>query len=119
MTKGTILQEIWDNLPAERRNRIEANTRKKSESYRNLQAFRQETGLTQAALSKKLDMPQGNLSRLEQKSDMLLSTLRGYVEAAGGKLHLAIELPDREPILLSGIGDLVENAPQVSDDNRL
>ena len=118
MTKGTILQEIWNNLPEERKKRIKANANKKIEEYRSLQQFRKNIGLTQATLSKRLDIPQGNLSRLEQNSDMLLSTLRNYVEAAGGKLHLAVEMPDHEPIFLNGIGDLVEGSTSQTDENR-
>jgi hypothetical protein len=33
------------------------------------------------------------ISRLEKRSDMLLSTLRRYVEAMGGKLELVAKFP--------------------------
>jgi hypothetical protein len=39
---------------------------------------------------------------------MLISTLRGYVEALGGKLEIAIELPDRPSVKLHNLGDLVD-----------
>lgn len=45
-------------------------------------------------------------SRLEQRSDLLISTLRSYVEAMGGRLTLVAEFPDRKPVVLSGIAAL-------------
>lgn len=110
MTKGPALQKIWDDLPDERKKNIEARAEKLKAEYRTLHELRKETGLTQVKVSEILDMPQSNVSRLEKNSDMLLSTLRTYVEAIGGKLNLTVELPDKNPIILGGLGDLIENA---------
>ena len=38
----------------------------------------------------------------------MLSTLRSYVEAMGGKLNLTVEFSDREPVFLEGFGDTEE-----------
>ena len=46
------------------------------------------------------------MSRIENWSDLLLSTLTSYVEAMGGKLRLVAEFPDRPPVMLTGVGDL-------------
>jgi transcriptional regulator with XRE-family HTH domain len=70
-------------------------------------------GITQSEVAQKMGMPQSNVSRLEKSSDMLISTLRGYVEAVGGKLEIAIELPDRPPVKLHNLGDLVNQVPRV------
>jgi len=40
--------------------------------------------------------------RIEKRTDLYLSTLRGYVEALGG---LVVEFPDRAPVALAGLGD--------------
>jgi len=109
MTKGPILQTLWDDLPEERKQRIEAKTAALEVEYLTLQELRKKAGLTQARLSEGLEMPQSNLSRLEKNSDMLLSTLRSYVEAIGGRLSLTVELPNKPPITLAGLGDLIEN----------
>ena len=111
MTKGSHLQRIWDELPDERKERIRARSEALEAEYLTLQELRQTAGLTQANLAKGLKMPQSNVSRLEKSADMLLSTLRGYVEAVGGKLHLTVELPNKAPITLSGLGDLLESPP--------
>ena len=50
------------------------------------------------------------IAKLEKRTDLLLSTLRRYVEAMGGKLNLFVEFPDRPPVLLDGIGEVDEPA---------
>jgi len=116
MAKGPVLQEIWDGLSDERKARIEARTDELEAEYLTLQELRKIAGLTQASLSEDLQMPQSNVSRLEKSSDMLLSTLRSYVEALGGTLNLTVELPDKPPIILSGLGDLLDTPSSESDD---
>ena len=71
----------------------------------NLREVRRLRKLTQARLSKKLKIGQEGVSRIEKRSDLYISTLRSYVEGVGGKLKLVVELPDRPPILLSGLGE--------------
>jgi len=50
--------------------------------------------LTQEELAARLDISQSNVSRLENRSDMLISTLRQVVEAMGGELQLQAVFPD-------------------------
>jgi hypothetical protein len=38
----------------------------------------------------------------------MISTLRSYVEAMGGRLQLTVEFPDKAPVLLEGFGDADE-----------
>lgn len=116
MTKGPLLQAAWDKLPEERKRNIQARVTGRIEAYRNLQELRAAAGLTQASVSEALNMSQGNVSRLEKGSDMLLSTLQKYVSAVGGTLHLTVELPAKPPIPLTGLGDLIE--PPNSQDDR-
>ena len=47
-----------------------------------------------------LGVGQDTISRIEGRSDMLLSTLRRYVEAMGGKLELVAEFPDRPRMVI-------------------
>lgn len=108
MTKGKLLSGIYDALPEARRQAIESRAAQKVEAIRGLQDLRKLAGLTQNDLAGKLGLPQSNISRLEKNSDMLLSTLNGYIEALGGKLRLSVEMPDEPPIHLTGIGDLLD-----------
>ena len=59
-----------------------------------------------------LGIGQEGVSRLEKRSDLLISTLRSYVEAMGGSLSIVAEFPDRHPILLSGLASMETELPQ-------
>jgi transcriptional regulator with XRE-family HTH domain len=61
--------------------------------------------LTQVSVARELGVGQDAVSRLEQRSDLLLSTLRKTVEAMGGSLSLIAKFPDRPPVELSGIAE--------------
>ena len=50
-----------------------------------------------------LEIDQGNVSRIEQRTDLMLSTLRDYVAALGGELRIVVEFPNRPPVTLVGI----------------
>jgi len=110
MTKGPFLQDIWDKLPEQRKQQVQARAEELEAQYLTLHELRKAVGLTQSRVSEALHMPQSNVSRLEKSADMLLSTLRHYVEALGGTLHLTVELPNKPPVFLAGLGDLIEPA---------
>jgi hypothetical protein len=60
-------------------------------------------------MAKTLGITQDSVSRLEKRSDLLLSTLRNTVKAMGGRLFLVAQFPDRGPVVLSGI---TEDGPE-------
>ena len=59
-----------------------------------LTQLREARQMTQTRLAELLEMDQGNISKLEQRTDMYLSTLRSYVEAMGGALEIRAVFPD-------------------------
>jgi hypothetical protein len=59
-----------------------------------LQQLRQERHLSQEAIADVLLTKQANISRLEQRTDMHISTLRSYIEAMGGKLDIIARFPE-------------------------
>ena len=63
-----------------------------------LREHRKARSLTQAEVGKLLGMDQSEVSRLEQRTDLLLSTLKRYVAATGGVLHLVVTYPDTAPV---------------------
>ena len=71
-----------------------------------LQQLRKARKLTQANMAKRLGIGQEGVSRLEQRSDLLISTLRSYIEAMGGKLSIIAEFPDRVPVVLTGLANM-------------
>ena len=61
---------------------------------------------TQQELGVALHMKQDGISRLENRSDMLLSTLNKYIHAMGGTLKLIAEFPGRPSIEIHGVADI-------------
>jgi DNA-binding XRE family transcriptional regulator len=59
-----------------------------------LQQLRNARQMTQTRLAELLEMDQGNVSKLEQRTDMYLSTLRSYIEAMGGVLEIRALFPE-------------------------
>lgn len=53
----------------------------------------------QSAVGELLEMDQSKISRLERRSDMLLSTLKRFVQATG-EMHLVVTYPDGGPVEL-------------------
>jgi DNA-directed RNA polymerase specialized sigma subunit len=70
-----------------------------------LRELRRARRLTQVRIAKALGISQDGVSRLEKRSDLLLSTLRKTVKAMGGNLSLVAEFPDRPPVVLAGISE--------------
>ncbi len=78
--------------------------------------LRKARDLTQARVGELLGITQKNVCHLEKRSDVLISTLRGYIEAMGGSLSLVVEFPDRDPLVLDGLAPDQETA-MTSDTN--
>ena len=58
---------------------------------------------TQQDLAASLGAGQNTISRIVRRSDLLLSTLRRYIQAMGGELDLVARFPNRSPVLLDHI----------------
>jgi Helix-turn-helix domain len=59
-----------------------------------LSELRQAKATTQVAVADSLDMSQGEVSRLERRGDMYVSSLARYIEALGGRLELRARFPN-------------------------
>lgn len=103
------LEKVMRELPAGRRKKVESRAATLIAEEMSLQELRRAMALTQKRLAQKLRIGQEGVSRLEKRSDLLISTLRGYIEAAGGELELVARFPDRPPVSLQGL----EEAHQV------
>jgi DNA-binding XRE family transcriptional regulator len=69
----------------------------------NLQALRQQLGVTQAELAGASGFAQGEISRIEQRDDHMVSTLRRFVRSLGGELEIHARFPDGRDIRLIGV----------------
>lgn len=70
-----------------------------------LKELRKGAKRTQEELAKTLGVGQDTISRLEKRSDMLLSTLRHYVESVGGQLALVATFPDQRAVIIDHLGE--------------
>ncbi len=100
------IDRIWNKMAPERKKNIEARAAEIIAEEMTLQELRKAHRLTQESLASALNIGQDQISRLEKRSDLLLSTLRSYIEAMGGKLTIVAEFPEHKPIVLSGIAGL-------------
>ena len=92
-------------LSTAQRKKVEARAVELIAEEMTLRELRKARKLTQVRMAKRLGITQDGVSRLEKRSNLLLSTLRETVEAMGGNLSLVAEFPDRAPVVLSGIAE--------------
>lgn len=102
----TTLTEKLASLPADRQEKIEARAQQLIAEEMSLQSLRRARQLTQEKVADILNIRQENVSRIEKRTDLLLSTLRDYIQSMGGDLRLVVEFPDSSPIVLSGLGEM-------------
>jgi len=98
-------QKIRELRPA-RRKKIEDRTAQLVGEEMSLRELRRAHRLTQERIAETLGIGQDQVSRLEQRSDLLISTLRSYVEAMGGRLTIVAKFPGHSPVALAGIAAL-------------
>lgn len=66
-----------------------------------LAELRQAMRLTQEQVAAALGRNQSAVAALEQRTDMLVSSLRRYVEAMGGELEVVARIPNRPPVRIT------------------
>ncbi len=99
------VNDIVRTLSAARRKKVEARAAELIAEEMTLQELRHARKLTQVSVAKARGITQDSVSRLEKRSDILLSTLRKTIRVMGGNLSLVAEFPDRAPVVLSGIAE--------------
>jgi len=98
--RAVPVDETVDRLLPERQARIKARAKEIIAEELALRDLRKLRRVTQEAVAKRLDGRQVYISQLEQRTDMKLSTLKNYVEAMGGELHLVVTFPDGSEVQL-------------------
>jgi len=102
------VNEIIRKLSPAERKKVEDLAAEIIAEEMSLRDLRKARKLTQARVAKKLGITQDSVSRLEKRSDLLISTLRKTVKAMGGDVRIVAEFPDRAPVVLS---ELAEDEP--------
>jgi DNA-binding XRE family transcriptional regulator len=103
------LNESINSLPAAHRRKIEKLASRLMAEEMTLQELRRARQMTQVKMAKRLGIAQKQISEIEKRTDMHISTLRRSIEAMGGTLSLVAQFPDRAPVMLSGVSALDES----------
>jgi transcriptional regulator with XRE-family HTH domain len=106
---GRRIDEVIAKLPRQRRRRV---AKKASVMAKEMISYADSLGMVRKALSRtqtqmgeELGLPQNAVSQLEGRSDLLLSTLRRYVNALGADLDLVVRMKDGSQVVLTGLGE--------------
>ena len=99
------VEEKISKLSPAQRKMVEVRAAELIAEEMTLRELRKARKLTQVRMARQLGITQDSVSRLEKRSDLLLSTLRKTVEAMGGNLSLVAQFPDRAPVVLAGIAE--------------
>lgn len=95
------VNEVIRKLNPTERKKVEDRAAEIIAEEMNLRDLRKARKLTQARVAKTLGITQDSVSRLEKRSDLLISTLRKTVKAMGGDVRIVAEFPDRAPVVLT------------------
>jgi transcriptional regulator with XRE-family HTH domain len=95
------VREKIKKLNSVQRNKVAARAAELIAEEMSLRELRKARKLTQTRVAKALGITQDSVSRLEKRSDLLLSTLRKTVKAMGGDVRIVAQFPDRAPVVLS------------------
>lgn len=100
------LRQKLHALPAERRKKIAERTAALISEEMTLRELRKARRITQTELAETLGVNQEQVSRIEKRTDLHLSTLKRSIEAMGGKLSLTATFRDGATITITGLADL-------------
>jgi len=103
---GRTLEQMLDDLPPDERARVEARSAELHAEVEGLKALRKLAQRSQEQIAHSLGIKQPAIVKIERQTDLYLSTLRRFVEAAGGTLELRVELPGTGAFTLTGVGEI-------------
>lgn len=100
------VQEVIREQPVSARREIAKRLDQLIAQEMTMRELRKARKITQAQLAKALGVKQEQVSRVEKRADVHLSTLKRSVEAMGGTLTLVAEFPSGAPVKLTGFSDM-------------
>ena len=99
---------LKESMSAERQQEI-ANGAKKLMEAMPLYELRQARLLSQEQLAQILNIRQPNVSKIEKRADMYISTLRSFIKAMGGELEIVARFPEGD-VKITQFVDIEEKA---------
>lgn len=100
---GILIQKVLAEFPKDRQEKIKAKANEYIREYNRLSDLRRQLGITQEMIAQHQGVKQVNISNLEKRNDMLISTLKKYVESMGCQLEINIRVSSSE---LARVNDL-------------
>ncbi len=94
----STLQDKLAELSSDRRIDVMARADELIAEELTLRQLREALDLTQSVIAERLEIGQHSVSRMENRGDIKLSTLRTYIEALGGELNITAKFPDRDEV---------------------
>lgn len=107
---GKTLEAKLAELAPESRARVESRAVELIAEEASLRDLRKAMSKTQTQVARKLKIGQVAVSRLEQRADLMLSTLRGYLNAMGAELEVRAVFKGRPPVRLVGFDQIAPKA---------
>lgn len=106
-------RELTKGFTPARRRRI-GEMKKELLAEMPLHELRRAHALTQRDLAELLQVNQPAVSKLEQRTDVYISSLRSYIESVGGKLRIVAEFPEGE-VAITNFSDVgkTESRPAI------
>src|SRR5438270_5777535 len=89
------LDDYLSKLPKKRQQAIRKRTAELIAEEATLRQLREARERSQVEMAERLHIKQSAVSKLERRTDMYLSTLRGFIEAMGGTLEIIARFPDQ------------------------
>ena len=112
------VNEIIKKLSRAQRRQVAARAAVLMAEEMTLQELRKARKMTQDRMAKDLGIAQKQISAIEKRTDMHISTLRRAIEAMGGSLALVAQFPGQRPVTLSGISAIGAGRAGGSGDRR-
>jgi DNA-binding transcriptional regulator YiaG len=93
--------ELRARLSPEARAASEVEAERLRHEEMTLVELRRARELTQTKLAQELQIGQGDVSKLERRTDMYVSTLASYLEAVGAHLEIRAVFPDGHSVKIN------------------
>lgn len=109
-------KELQARMSPEARARAQAKA-EQMERELALDELREAMRLTQEALAARLHVHQAAISKVERRTDMMISTLRNYIEAMGGRLEIRAIMADGG-VKINQFSEVSGPSPTVSNEQE-
>ena len=104
------LSEIMAEIPEERQEKIQAKAEKLLSEIiseeKLLANIAQAKQLTKEKITEILGLEKEDIFTIEKQTDLLLLTLKDYLNNMGGNLKIIVEFPNQQPLVINSLIEL-------------